>query len=357
MTNSVRIDIIHGFGEFNPSLNNLKQGLEGMTGDYTIQFHSPRETVDINTTKDKIKVLSETFINGLRVFDEIRDKSDLIIIHKFISPIDNTVLERLFLTHPNSIYTVYDAEYISNPKKTEFLFKNVDLTHVISHAIAAHAREYTNNIALIPPSVDTEFFSPLSSAVIEETQHIRNSNKFIIGWIGNAADHKENLLHIRDVLTEIDTDTDFTFRLLCGGEMEEELEQQLSASGFDTDIIDWVPWEDVPTVINTFDVGVAPLQDTAFNRGRSSEKIREYMACGCPVVASNVGENPYLLPESAGFLTNNRSEWNEALSTLMEDPTQRKEMGRNAREYVEENYSIQVIADQLEAEINSVLTG
>lgn len=356
MVENTRIDVVHGFGEFKPSLNNLKQGLEALGDNYQVYFHSPRKASEINGNLDRFKQSGAILFRSILLLNKIRQKSDILIIHKFIFPADNTLIERFFATQNNVIYTVYDAEYISNPNKAKFLFKNSDLVHAISHAIAAHAREYTDNIALIPPSVDTEFFTPLSEEEVGKLQYSERSDNLTIGWVGNAADHKENILFIIDVLAELDSRNDFTFRLLCGGEIDDKLNNKLTKCEFNTDVINWVPWEDVPKVINTFDVGVAPLQDTAFNRGRSSEKIREYMACGCPVVASDIGENPYLLPDSAGFLVNNKSDWDEALIALMEDSERRGKMGCNAREYVEENYSIPVIAEQLKTEIESLLS-
>ena len=240
-------------------------------------------------------------------------------------------------------------------KKTKYLFENADLIHVISHAIAAYAREYSDDVTLIPPSVNTNFFTQLSGKEIENIQYSNIDDGFTIGWIGNASNHINNLRYVIQILEELDNDMDITFRLLCGGEIGDELYEEISSSQFNTDIIEWVPWSDVPKVINTFDVGLAPLKDTAFNRGRSSEKIREYMACGCPVIASNIGENPYLVPESAGFLVNSESEWADAIFTLMEEPEMCSNMGSNARKHVEENYSISVIADKLEDEITTIL--
>lgn len=355
MASPVRIDVIHGFAEDKPSINNLRQGLNGMGDGYNINFHSTRTLDRGDGYVNKMRSMIGIHVRSLLAFQEIISSSDLIIIHKFITPLDNALIERLFLKHENVIYTVYDAEYVYNPKKTKYLFENADLIHVISHAIAAYAREYSDDVTLIPPSVNTNFFTQLSGKEIENIQYSNIDDGFTIGWIGNASNHINNLRYVIQILEELDNDMDITFRLLCGGEIGDELYEEISSSQFNTDIIEWVPWSDVPKVINTFDVGLAPLKDTAFNRGRSSEKIREYMACGCPVIASNIGENPYLVPESAGFLVNSESEWADAIFTLMEEPEMCSNMGSNARKHVEENYSISVIADKLEDEITTIL--
>jgi glycosyltransferase involved in cell wall biosynthesis len=317
---------------------------------FEIYTHNIRKKENPESIVSNCLELFNIFKNSIETFVQVMREADILIIHKFIMPLDNTIIERMFLQHDTVVYSVYDAEYIANPTKSAFLFSESDLVHAISHSIAAHAREYTEDVAVIPPSVDTDFFKPMREGDIKfENSQINPSDKFVIGWVGNASDHKENIEHMIDTLPE-ENSSETIFRLLCGGELPAGLKQKIERISIETEIIEWVPRKDVPKVINTFDVGLAPLQDTAFNRGRSSEKIREYMSCGCPVIASDIGENRYLVPESAGFLADDSTRWEEALHFLINNPEKRQEMGEHAREYMESNYSITAVSEKIKTQ-------
>jgi glycosyltransferase involved in cell wall biosynthesis len=177
------------------------------------------------------------------------------------------------------------------------------------------------------------------------------TNKTVLGWIGNIEVHKSDIRLILNSLQSLDS-PDLLLRLLIGGgEIPPKLKKEIKAIQIDVDVIDYVPWSDVPAVINSFDIGLAPLRNTEFNRGRSSEKIREYMACGKPVVASNVGENPTLIPDKTGFLVDSQDEWINSILTLANDEAERQSMGNAAREYICDKYSIPTIAEKIKNEL------
>ena len=354
MGETTQIHIVHGFYEQKPSLKNLQQGLRGMGDGFEIYTHNIRKKESPESIVSNCLELFNIFTNSIETFVQVMREADILIIHKFIMPLDNTIIERLFVQHDTVVYSVYDAEYIDNPTKSAFLSSESDLVHAISHSIAAHAREYTEDVAVIPPSVDTDFFKPMREGDIKfENSQINPSDKFVIGWVGNASDHKENIKYMINTLPEQNS-SEIIFRLLCGGELPAGLKQKIESISIETEIIEWVPRKDVPKVINTFDVGLAPLQDTAFNRGRSSEKIREYMSCGCPVIASDIGENRHLVPDSGGFLAGDSIEWGEALLFLINNPEKRDEMGENAREYMKSNYSITAVSEKIKRQFEQL---
>jgi glycosyltransferase involved in cell wall biosynthesis len=78
------------------------------------------------------------------------------------------------------------------------------------------------------------------------------------------------------------------------------------------------------------------------------------MACGCPVIASDVGENPYLVPSDTGILVNGTDDWLDAIEA-MTDQSRRTKMGFRAREHVKEEYSLPVIASKIQAELEWIL--
>jgi glycosyltransferase involved in cell wall biosynthesis len=113
-----------------------------------------------------------------------------------------------------------------------------------------------------------------------------------------------------------------------------------------------VPWSEDTEVasLHTLDVGIMPLLDGPFERGKCGYKLIQYMACGLPVVASPVGVNRQIVEHGVnGFLAETPAQWAEALQTLLANPALRERMGQAGRRKVEQQYSLQVTGPQLAA--------
>lgn len=100
--------------------------------------------------------------------------------------------------------------------------------------------------------------------------------------------------------------------------------------------------------IATADVGVMPLLDTSWERGKCGYKLIQYMACGLPVVASPVGVNSSLVREGInGFLANDKETWENRLEKLLTDISLRITLGSAGRQKVEQQYCLKVTAPRL----------
>ena len=112
------------------------------------------------------------------------------------------------------------------------------------------------------------------------------------------------------------------------------------------------PWSEDTEIarIAEFDIGIMPLHDTPWERGKCAYKLLQVMAAGKPVVASPVGANVAVVRHGVnGFLANTIEEWTEALRTLAADPALRQRMGAQARKTVEDHYAAAAIAPRLAA--------
>jgi len=104
------------------------------------------------------------------------------------------------------------------------------------------------------------------------------------------------------------------------------------------------------------DIGVMPMPDTPWTRGKCGYKLIQYMACGLPVVAAPVGVNAEIVEHGVnGFLASTDQEWREALSTLLANPELRRRMGAAGRKKVEEHYSLQVWGPRVAELLRSVI--
>ena len=100
--------------------------------------------------------------------------------------------------------------------------------------------------------------------------------------------------------------------------------------------------------LHSFDIGLMPLVDDPWSLGKCGLKIIQYQGVGVPVVCTPVGTNKDLVEEGAsGFYAMTPEEWEEKLSTLIEDPLLREKMGREGRKRVLEAYTVESCAPRL----------
>jgi glycosyltransferase involved in cell wall biosynthesis len=164
---------------------------------------------------------------------------------------------------------------------------------------------------------------------------------FTIGWIGSPA--TAIYLHaIAPALREVCADGGTRVRLI-GAPSSFEL------PGIAVEHRVWVEAREAEE-IQAFDIGIMPLPNGPWERGKCGYKLIQYMACGKAVVASPVGVNEQIVAApAAGLLASNTAEWTSALRQLRADRDLRAAMGREGRRRVEQGYSLQVMAPRLAA--------
>ncbi len=102
-------------------------------------------------------------------------------------------------------------------------------------------------------------------------------------------------------------------------------------------------------------IGVMPLPNSPWERGKCGGKLLQYMALGIPAVASPVGANNQIISDGEnGFLASSHDEWADRLRALIRNATLRKQIGARARQTMETRYSIKVTGPQLKAIIEQV---
>jgi glycosyltransferase involved in cell wall biosynthesis len=201
------------------------------------------------------------------------------------------------------------------------------------HAIAAGAAW----VEILPTVVDLRRY-----AVAEKS----GSQTLTIGWIGSPAT-APYLAGLGEVLRHVSHQTGFQV-VAVGARADQLAGLPVTAR----------PWSETTEVreIQNFDIGIMPLTDGPFERGKCGYKLIQYMACGIPVVASPVGSNVEIVDQGrSGFLAESRKQWVEALGRLCEDATLRKSMGLAGRERVEAEYSLQVAAPRLAEMLESAV--
>lgn len=166
----------------------------------------------------------------------------------------------------------------------------------------------------------------------------KSSSKPRIVWIGSPTTVRY-LMGLNETLATLANRVPFTLRVIGGG--------AIHVPGVDLEIVDWSAGTEVASIAEC-DVGLMPLEDSPWERGKCAYKLIQYMACGLPTVASPVGANLDVVIEGeTGYFADNEDNWISRLEYLLRNPDVRKRLGENGRERVEAEYCVERTAPKL----------
>ena len=225
------------------------------------------------------------------------------------------------------------------------LFKN-KIKSVIRHAeLVVAGNNYLANYALSAGAKRVEFIPTVIDLDRYSLKNHLKPEKFTVAWIGTPKTVKYLDL-IKEAMNQFQKLRNISFSFVGSGPINLN---ELSAN-----IIPWSEDTEVSS-IQDFDVGIMPLPDSPWERGKCGYKLIQYMACGKPVVASPVGVNTEIVEHGInGFLAESTAEWLEALTILRDNPDLRKKMGSAGRKIVEKKYCIQFTAPKLVSLLKAV---
>jgi glycosyltransferase involved in cell wall biosynthesis len=215
-------------------------------------------------------------------------------------------------------------------KKIDAVMRGASLVTVGNEYLATRAAEAgAGRVALLPTVIDLERY-PVAPPPPDRT--------FTIGWIGSPSTGK----YLRDLHP--------VFRELCQGGSTRLLAIGIDDLGLEGIPVEYRRWSEDSEVasLSQCDVGIMPLVDGPWERGKCGYKLIQYQACGLPVVASPVGANRSIVDQGkTGFLADSPEEWAQALKSLRDDAALRRGMGEAGRSKVEQQYCLQVTAPRL----------
>jgi glycosyltransferase involved in cell wall biosynthesis len=282
------------------------------------------------------------------------DRFDLAIVHCELLPFLPGWLERQLLQIPflydcdDAFFLKYRAgrlrllEPLLGAKADRLMAAAVAVT-AGNAGLAAHARRFNSNVAVLPSVVDTDQFRPAAPPPAE-----RSGGPFTVGWIGSPSTAPYLQLLV-EPLQELARERPVRL-LVVGGSAP-------TIAGVDVIELPWSLEQEVP-LIQQIHVGVMPLPDTPWTRGKCAYKLIQCMACGIPVVASRVGANVEAVPSECGLLAHSSAEWLAAFRRLAADAELRQRMGTAARYWVEEHYSLRsallVLTDVIQRAVTAI---
>ena len=282
----------------------------------------------------------------------IASKFDIIFIQEPIIPFG---LEKVLkIVNKNIIFQFSDAIFLDKQAGDKF-FEGLRLRALSKYwrriAIVAKCcladNDYTKAAVLkFCPNVD-KITGPVDTERYRPREQKKKEDNVVIGWIGSPFTAKY-LYEIENALRELSQKYNIVLRLI-GAKKDFKIE------GVNCEMKEWkldteLKW------LYTFDIGIMPLADDEWTKGKAGYKLLQYMSMGIPSVASPIGFNKEIVKDGInGFLAGTKEEWINKLSILIEDEKLRKTMGASARITIKEHYSLEKALEKLLKIFESVL--
>ena len=250
----------------------------------------------------------------------------------------------LFLVRQRSkrlIYDLDDAVMLNAQGQPEHrrqsrfraMTSSADLVICGNSYLAEQARACSRRVEIIPTTIDAEQYHP--------RRRPAKSGPVTIGWTGSRSTNS----YLNEVLPAIaGLGKGVEFKFLSD-----------TTAGVDLGLLGdvparFVPWSPAMEIAETasFDIGIMPLPDDPWTRGKCGFKALQYMGLGIPAVLSPVGVNAEIVAhEKTGLFADSLEDWRRCLRRLVDDAPLRKRLGAAGRERVEQHYSVQVQAPRL----------
>ena len=265
---------------------------------------------------------------------------DLVFIHREAFPIGGAFFERLvWLLGKKIIFDFDDAIFSPSVSKTNSFVeklkshkKIITIIKISSFVIAGNAyladfaRQYNKNVLVIPTSIDTERYA--------YPERIYEKKEIVIGWMGSFTT-VEFLSMLKNVFVALSRKfSNISFKIIGGSFSMDGLSNVVSKAWSLTDELD---------DLKSIDIGIMPMPDNQWTRGKCGFKAILYMSMAIPSVCSDVGVNKEIIADGVnGFLADTEKEWIDKLSLLIKDGILRKNLGLAGQKTIEERFSVRV---------------
>ena len=291
------------------------------------------------------KLFIVLFCVGKLIFDAlfIVHKYKYIFVERELIMLGTPFFEKLFARRSKLIYDFDDAlwllnmseankrfSFLKNPRKIEHIIASSKIVVAGNDFLKDYALQFNKDVRVIPTVVDANYYKR-SHPYIEKL-----NKKVCIGWSGSHTTI-EHFKTLTPVLKKIlDKHKEKVYFKVIGDEYF--VESQLNIKG-----IKWDPKTEVYE-LEEFDIGVMPLPNDQWSKGKCGLKGIIYMAMGIPNIMSTIGVNTSIVESGVnGYLCSSEDQWFETLDLLIEDFILRKEMGENGRKLVETKYSVYAV--------------
>lgn len=303
---------------------------------------------------NKILYYSSIFFKRMSELGRIGDV-DCVFLQRDILIHSYPIIEKLIaLRNKRIIFDFDDVLYLyPSHKNIGFLFRlfwdkgkieRIIKTskHVIvgNNFLKNYALQFSDKVTMIPTSIDMSLYNR------EKKELGKNAKATTIGWIGSQG----TFGYLKDLFPVfIELAKKFKIELKVVGAYGPQV------NGLKIDYRDWNINTEIEDIYG-FDIGVMPLTDDEWSKGKSGTKLLQYMAAGIPAIASPVGINTEIIKDGInGFLADSQGEWINKISFLIDNKSLVDKICKEAKRTVEEDYSTKANASKLIKVIKEVL--
>lgn len=270
---------------------------------------------------DIIFVQREAFMTGSTRFERAFARSKAKLVFDFDDAIWN-----LDTSEANKKF-----EWLKNPGKTAEIISMSDLVIAGNEYLADYARRHNKNVVIVPTTIDMNDYKLTATATAAAT--------ITIGWSGSLTTIKHFEFAV-PFLREIKKKYGDRIHIKVIGDGT-YVNDELGVRG-----IAWKK-EDEVKELSSFDIGIMPLPDDEWAKGKCGLKGLQYMALGIPTIMSPVGVNTEIIADGHnGMLATSTEEWVAKLELLIESAEMRKRIGEAAVERVKTSYSVEAWKDR-----------
>lgn len=299
----------------------------------------------------KLLHLLRGVVRRCRVLMRLSRAADVVFVHRETFPLGwPLLLNRLKRFRGVMVYDYDDAmflpqrahrgviarlERLDTPSR---LMAMSDIVLAGNPFLAAYARQYSENVVLLPTCIDTDRFRPGRQS---------SGHRLVVGWIGSHSTSK----YIETLMPALErVAAAVSFELYVVG-----CSNTLRGQGISIVQRPWALEREVED-FQQCDVGIYPLWDDDWSRGKSGFKAIQFMACGVPVVASGVGVTQQIIEDGRnGFIAMTPDDWVGKLTRLLSDAAERRALGDEGRRTIEAHYSVRANAPILIGALRSAL--
>lgn len=212
--------------------------------------------------------------------------------------------------------------------RLRYLLAHSELTTVANRCLADYARRHANRVEIVPMALDGRVWHPVERPAA--TRPVR------IGWSGSPVNIGQ-MERLAGVLAPLfGGRRDLRLAILSG---------RRPALPFD---FDYQPFQAgaEPEFVRSLDIGLLPLVEDEFTRGKSPIKALQYMACGVPVVGNVFGGTAEMLDESNSVTVQRLEDWPAALESLADDRERRRYLGMAGAARFRDRHELRVIGER-----------
>lgn len=304
----------------------LRQKLRLVTGGLSRRHALIRRVRDY----DLVYILREAALLGPPVFEKL--------IHQRRVPIVFDFDDAIFVSYrsPSNGY----FSYLKFASKTKTICRIASHVMVGNPYLAQYARQVNDRVTVIPTTIDTEKY--------QVTPPKNPSGPPVIGWTGSHST-VQHLDTLRGALKKLAQRESFRLRVIGTPAYE--------CPPVDVEAIRWRAETEVKD-LSVIDIGVMPLPDDRWSKGKCGLKALQFMAAGIPTVCSPVGVNTDIIQDDQnGFIAGTEDQWVEKLTQLLRSHELRQRLGQAGRETVERKYSAITQTPRVYEIFKSVLRG